>query len=106
MWPNLLSLDAPVVAVLWQSLFARCFQVPFDASAALLLLLTVWLIYTADRMLDSQKGEYCSPRHEFYRRRRRELLPLWIAVLGLTAWMAEMRIPTGLFLRGAFLLAA
>jgi hypothetical protein len=106
MWPNLLSLDAPVVAVLWQSLFARCFQVPVDASAALLLLSTVWLIYAADRMLDSRKGDCCSPRHEFYRRRRRELLPVWIAVLGLTAWMAEMRSPTELFLRGAFLLGA
>ena len=45
LWPNLLSLDAPVVAVLWQFLFARCFQAPVDALAALLLLLTVWLIY-------------------------------------------------------------
>jgi len=106
MWPNLLSLDAPVVAVLWQRLFARCFQVPVDSWAALLLLSTVWLIYAADRMLDSRKRDFRSPRHEFYKRRRRQLLPLWIAVLGVTAWMAELRIPTGLFWRGAFLLGA
>ncbi len=61
LWPNLLSLDAPIVAVLWQILFARCFQVPVDALAALLLLLTVWLIYAADRTLDAWKGDCHSP---------------------------------------------
>jgi hypothetical protein len=106
LWPNLLSLDAPVVAVLWQILFARCFQVPVDALAAVLLLLTVWLIYAADRLLDACKGECHSPRHEFYRRRWVELLPVWIAVLGLTSWLAAEYLPAGLFLRGAALLAS
>jgi len=106
LWPNLLSLDAPVVAVLWQILFARCFGVPVDALAALLLLLTVWLIYAADRTLDAWKGECHSPRHEFYQRRWRELLPVWVAVLGLAGWLAAERLPPGLFMRGVILLAA
>jgi len=106
LWPNLLSLDAPLVAVLWQILFARCFQVPVDALAAVLLLLTVWLIYAADRTLDAWKGECHSPRHEFYRRRWRVLLPVWLAVLGLTGWLAAEHLSPGLFLRGVILLAA
>ncbi len=106
LWPNLLSLDAPIVAVLWQILFARCFQVPVDALAALLLLLTVWLIYAADRTLDAWKGDGRAPRHEFYRRRWKALFPLWIAVLGLTGWLAAAHLSTGLFLRGVVLLAA
>jgi len=106
LWPNLLSLDAPVVAVLWQILFARCFQVPVDALAALLLLLTVWLIYAADRTLDAWRGDTHSPRHDFYRRRWRGLLPVWMAVLGLTAWLAAERLPQRLFLHGTILLAA
>ena len=106
LWPNLLSLDAPVVAVLWQILFARCFQVPVDALAAVLLLLTVWLIYAADRTLDAWKGECHSPRHEFYRRRWRTLLPVWLAALGLTGWLAATHLSPGLFLRGVVLLAA
>ncbi len=106
LWPNLLSLDAPVVAVLWQILFARCFQVPVDALAALLLLATVWLIYAADRTLDAWRGEVHSPRHEFYRRRWRELLPVWMTILGLTTWLAAGRLPEGLFLRGMILLMA
>ncbi|MEO8052596.1 MAG: hypothetical protein ABI833_19485 [Acidobacteriota bacterium] len=105
LWPNLLSLDAPVVAVLWQILFARCFQVPLDPLAALLLLLTVWLIYAADRTLDAWRGDCPSPRHEFYRRHWRGLLPLWITVLALTAWLAAERLSPGLFLRGSILLA-
>jgi hypothetical protein len=106
LWPNLLSLDAPVVAVLWQLLFARCFQVPVNALAAVLLLLTVWLIYAADRTMDGWRGEGQSPRHDFYRRRWRGLLPVWIAVLGFAAWLAAERLPHGLFLHGLILLAA
>ena len=95
-----------MVAVLWQVLFARCFQVPVDALAALLLLLTVWLIYSADRTLDAWRGDSHSPRHEFYQRRWRELLPVWVAVLALTAWLAAERLSSALFLRGLILLAA
>jgi len=105
LWPNLLSLDAPVVAVLWQILFARCFQVPVDALAALLLLLTVWLIYAADRILDARRDECHSPRHEFYRRRWPELLPVWIGVLGVTSWLAAEHLSPGLFMHGAALLS-
>ena len=105
LWPNLLSLDAPVVAVLWQILFARCFQVPVDAVAALLLLATVWLIYAADRTLDAWRGDFHSPRHEFYQHHWRGLLPVWMTILGLTAWLAAERLPPGLFLNGLILLA-
>jgi len=106
LWPNLLSLDAPVVAVLWQVLFARCFQVPVDALTMTLLLSTVWLIYAADRTLDAWKGECHSARHEFYQRRWRGLLPVWVAVLGLTGWLAAGRLSPNLFLRGVLLMAA
>ena len=106
LWPNLLSLDAPVVAALWQILFARCFQVPVDPLAAPLLLMTVWLIYSADRTLDAWRDECDSPRHEFYRRHWRELLPAWIVILGLTGWLAAERLSPELFRRGTILLAA
>jgi len=106
LWPNLLSLDAPVVAVLWQILFARCFKVPADALAVVLLLATVWLIYAADRTLDAWRGDCHSPRHEFYRRHWRELVPVWMTILGFTAWLTAARLPQGLFLNGLILLAA
>ena len=53
LWPNLLSLDAPIVALLWQILFARCFHARVETLPSVLLVLAVWLIYAADRTLDS-----------------------------------------------------
>lgn len=53
LWCNLISLDAPLVAVLWYLLFARCFSVHSGSSVPAALALTVWFIYMADRMLDA-----------------------------------------------------
>ena len=68
LWPNLLSLDAPIVALLWQLLFIRCFHGSLGVLPAVLLAIAVWLIYVADRMLDAWRGLTKQPRHEFYRR--------------------------------------
>jgi hypothetical protein len=67
-WCNLLSLDAPIVAVLWQALFVRCFSAPISLIAMGTLGLTVWFIYVADRMLDALRWdpELAPPaRHAF-----------------------------------------
>jgi len=83
LWPNLLSLDAPLVAALWQILFVRCFRAPEDPLPAALLVSAVWLIYSADRMLDAWRGTGGRPRHEFYRRlgfkdHDRHLMTRWL----------------------------
>lgn len=106
LWPNLLSLDAPLVAVLWQILFVRCFRAQPDMAAAALLVASVWLIYSADRMLDAWRGSVNRPRHEFCRRNWRALLPAWIAVLTVTGCFSWIALPTPLFVRGLFLLGA
>ena len=106
LWPNLLSLDAPFVALLWQILFIRCFHVSENALPAILLVASVWLIYAADRALDAWRGECGSPRHRFYRDHWRILLPVWMAVLGASAWLALAELPEALLRRGFVLLAA
>jgi hypothetical protein len=106
LWPNLLSLDAPVVALLWQILFIRCFHATGRALPSVLLVSVVWLIYTADRALDAWRGSDARPRHEFYRRHWRALLPIWIVVLAATSGFAWTWLPSELFERGAWLLAA
>jgi hypothetical protein len=106
LWPNLLSLDAPFVALLWQILFIRCFHVAAEPVPAILLVASVWLIYAADRALDAWRGECASPRHRFYRAYWRILLPVWMAVLAVSAWLALTRLPMVLLRRGCFLLAA
>lgn len=53
MWPNLIGIDSPLVAVSWQWLFARAFAVEIPVLFHLILGLCVWWIYLADRLLDS-----------------------------------------------------
>ena len=105
LWPNLLSLDAPLVALLWQTLFIRCFRVSSGRSeqtlAAVLLAASVWLIYVADRALDAWRGAECRPRHEFYRRHWRTVLPVWFGVFAVAAWLAWTHLPHLVFERGA-----
>jgi hypothetical protein len=105
LWPNLLSLDAPIVAVLWQVLFARCFHAELTGVTAALLVLAVWLIYAADRVFDA-RGESKLPRHDFYRRNWRSVVLVWAAVLSIAGWLAWTRLPAELFERGLLLSGA
>jgi hypothetical protein len=99
LWPNLLSLDAPLIAVLWQDLLAWRYQVPLRAQGRIALFLTVWAIYIADRLLDARRpATTLEPaRHRFYRRHRRFALALLGALLAATAAIA------GFWLRPAVL---
>jgi len=103
LWPNLLSLDAPAVALLWQVLFVRCFHASAGAETAVLLAVAVWLIYAADRMLDAWRGAGTTPRHEFYRRHWRAVVPVWVALLAAGGWIAWMRLPAPLWSQGMLL---
>lgn len=71
LWPNVLSLDAPFVAVLWQVLLARSLGIALGRYELLVLGASIWLVYLADRVLDSlsppQEG-WEPPRKHFYRR--------------------------------------
>jgi hypothetical protein len=88
---------------LWQVLFVRCFHARLGAIPSVLLALAVWLIYAADRMLDAWRGSDRQPRHEFYRRHWRALLPVWGVVLAAGAWMAWTQLSPALFVRGGLL---
>jgi hypothetical protein len=106
LWPNLLSLDAPAVAVLWQALFVRCFRARFDLLAAVLLPLTVWLIYSADRVFDAWSNSRSLPRHQFHGRHWRAILAAWLVAFSTAGWLAWKLLPETLFLRGLAVLAA
>lgn len=69
--PNLLSLDAPLVAMAWLYVFAKTWRLgyhPWEAYASLGL--AVWVIYAADRLLDaslaSMPVDQLESRHRFH----------------------------------------
>ena len=120
LWPGLLSLEAPVVAVCWLYMFAHVWQVtylPWPAYAALAV--SVWLVYVADRLIESRcRGEgdpSLGPRHHFHLRHRKWFIAVavlaacWLVVLQLWFLPVELiqsySIPALLLLAGFFQLA-
>ena len=82
-WVNILSLDAPVVAVLWQVFFAQVFQVQISLAARFVLGLSVWLAYVADRWLDGRMlpdGGAVTLRHQFAQRHAHAIAIAWLLV--------------------------
>ena len=55
LWPHLLSLDAPLVALAWQDWWSRSEGTPLPGSRRLILGLGVWMIYLADRLSDARR---------------------------------------------------
>jgi len=52
-WLNLVCLDAPLVALAWQWIFAREFSAGVSTADRVALFLTAWLIYLGDRLFDA-----------------------------------------------------
>jgi hypothetical protein len=86
---HLASLDAPTVALAWSAAFAWAAHVRLPLWVPILLALTVWSVYIADRLLDARTALRCAEfhrlreRHYFHHRHRRVLLPL--AIVAATA---------------------
>ena len=83
-WPNLLSLDAPIIALVWFWMYKQVWLVKYhQPTLPWFLALTVWCIYVADRLMDermmSHTGGRLTARHVFHRQFRK---PLWIALVG------------------------
>ena len=99
LWPHMLSLEAPIVAVLWQAALAHAHGISLTPLMNLGLGLACWVIYLLDRTLDTLAVKNVAEldvRHVFYHRHRRVLLlgvlPPALLLLG---WMALYVIPEG-----------
>ena len=69
--PNLMSLDAPIVAVVWAWIFAETWRVQWiNDNIFYILPGIVWIIYVLDRILDNQASKgvraKVSSRHAFH----------------------------------------
>lgn len=89
LYPNLLSLDAPLVAVAWLYIFAKTWRVDYLPTTTYVTLgMVVWVIYVVDRLLDGimkgEGGEKLEARHEFHFKHRKAFCVI-AAVVGLAA---------------------
>jgi len=83
-WPTILALDAPAVAVAWQSMLARVAGVALRPYHVVLLAISVWLAYSADRWIEGWRlpiEAVRTQRHYFLIRRRWPAFAVWIATL-------------------------
>lgn len=90
-WLNVLSLDAPLVAVSWLWLVGRSFGVKLEMTHFLILGLSVWVVYVLDRWLDGFRipaEKAASQRRRFAIHHRRGLASLIVGGSAATSLLA------------------
>jgi hypothetical protein len=80
-WLNLFCLDAPLVALAWQWIFARSFGAHLTWPLRALLFLTAWLIYLGDRFADSIRLPVDNPRSDRHQFCQDHIVGWWIAIV-------------------------
>ncbi len=105
---NAVSLDAPLVCLGWLWLMVTPGYPHPSGTASLVLFLSVWLAYMADRWFDTwrlKKPGQGSHRHRFVHRHRKFLAIIWVAIFLFSVILAlDTLDPTQL--RNGFLLLA
>lgn len=101
---NILSLDVASGAVIGSLFFAKNFEVAPSIPSLISLGLTVWIIYTVDRLLDIQdvEGEAASDRHRFHQRNQKKLVR-WVVVIMMIDFGLIFFMPTTILKQGAVL---
>jgi len=106
LWLNLVCLDAPLVAIAWQWLFARYLHVSVSVWAREALFLTAWLIYLVDRLADAFSLQANSPRsarQQFCLRHKKLWLGLISAVGLVDAAIVLLRLNRDVLISGSCL---
>ena len=102
--PNLLSIDAPLVALAWMWMYAEAARVEYVAAASWWVLpAAVWCVYVLDRLLDSWRHPEFrdqSPRHRFHWKFRFPLLFIAIVAGVICVYEALFVLPRAIFSAG------
>jgi len=105
-WLTILSIDAPLVALVWQECFALSFGVALAPVHRAVLALSVWLAYMADRWLDGRQLDprhVVTARHAFARQFERPIAFVWCLVLAGTIASAGLGLSRREFVSGLLL---
>src|SRR4051812_9025759 len=93
---NIISVDVALGAAVGALFFARIFDAPIKSYGVLSLGLTVWIIYTADHLLDAKKitETASTERHRFHQRNFKVLfIALMVASLVVSILIFFIRRP-------------
>src|ERR1035441_10524305 len=93
-WPTILALDAPAVALTWQAMLAQVAGITLRPYHVVLLGVSVWLAYTADRWIEGWRlsmNTVRTQRHYFFLRWRWPAFVIWIVMLGGGVGLALIR---------------
>lgn len=105
-WLNVFCLDAPLVAISWQWLFARQMGFSLPVVERETLFFTAWLIYLADRLADSLVLDVDvtkSLRQVFCFRHRKLFFVMTITIALFDTALVLSRLDRGIFVLGLFL---
>lgn len=108
LWPTILSLDAPIVVVLWQRLIAVSAPAHVGMPEMAVLGCSVWLAYSADRWLEGWRlvpESIQTHRHLFYQQWRWPIAAVWAGVLALDVAVASVGLSRTEFIAGLVVLA-
>jgi hypothetical protein len=106
-WPNILAIDASLIAVAWLWVFAREQGADLAPAAYAVLATSVWLTYLSDRLFDAgsrDEAELLSARHKLAKHRARPLWSDWTAVLVVNLGIALTGLTTAQLQKGIVLL--
>ena len=102
--PNLLSIDAPLIAVAWMWMLARALRVEYIQTAAWWVLpSSIWCVYVMDRLLDGwshPEVRKSSPRHWFHWKWRWVLFTTAIIAGGVSVYYALYVLSRSMFSAG------
>ena len=108
--PNLLSIDAPLVAVAWLWMYAQASRIVYVEWASWLVLpAAVWCVYVVDRLLDGWRHpelRVSSPRHRFHWRFRWGLLVAVLVTSVVCVYHAFFVLPRGILSAGIVAMVA
>src|SRR5262249_16268154 len=108
LWPSALSLEAPAVAIAWQDLLARSSHTTLWPEGRLVLGLTVWAVYLADRLIDIRRPYSKGERepHQFCRSHQWLVLLLLVLAIAVVGFVALFRLRWQVIESGLWLGAA
>jgi len=99
---NILALDAPIVAIVWQHFLAKNFKIELSIPETATLFFAVWFIYLLDHFLDSKNVVHLTQRHIFIAKKKKLTKTLIILTFTtsffLTTFLPKLVITSGICL--------